>query len=188
MFTETEHTDRQTELTFRLTDSPTAQERVLALLLDSAGDQVSEVAARSVLGLPKTTMHVAFSSLVGQSIVREERVGRTILYSVSSEDPLVRTLKVALSIRRVQIVIAPVAAKIDLVVLFGSAAHGENRAASDVDILAVTEDVDAVLSELARRQWLQPVVMTSEDHMRLIAEAGTLAREVARGITIKERG
>lgn len=98
-----------------------------------------------------------------------------------------RTLKTARAIRRAQIVLAPVRAEVDLAVLFGSASRGEDRVDSDVDLLIVTERVEAVLDELSSRVWLQPVVMSSAEHMRLIADEGTFAEEVSRGIVLWER-
>ncbi|MRR11806.1 hypothetical protein EG835_04920 [bacterium] len=76
---------------------------------------------------------------------------------------------------------------LDLAILYGSASRGEDRAGSDVDVPVVADDADAVLAELAQHQWLQPVVLTAAEHMRLIAEESTFAGEVARGITVWEQ-
>ncbi len=175
------------ELTFRLSDTPTVQERVLAYLLDSSSEELTESEDRTALELPRATAHVALRALAGQGLALERRVGRTTLYWIDDDDALIRSLKVARAIRRAQIAISPVREAIDLVILYGSAAKGEDRRDSDVDILVVTEDKDTVLGELARHQWLQPVVMTSAEHMRLIADGGTYATDVSRGTVILER-
>ncbi|MBI5231229.1 MAG: nucleotidyltransferase domain-containing protein [Coriobacteriales bacterium] len=182
-----EHIVSQMELTFRLTDTPTAQESVLAFLLDAAGDQFTEVELRRIFDLPKSTLHLSLSNLVEGGLVVRENVGRTGVYSVDTSDPLVRTLKLARAIAAVQRVIKPLKERLDLVVLFGSASRGENRATSDVDVLVIAQDRDYVEAELARHQWLQPVVMTPAEHMTLIAEGGTFAKETAGGLTILER-
>ncbi|MDZ4232561.1 MAG: nucleotidyltransferase domain-containing protein, partial [Dietzia sp.] len=91
---------------------------------------------------------------------------------------------IARAIRMVQQAILPLRDELDLVVLFGSASRGEDRQGSDVDILVVAHDAASVQASLAQHQWLQPVVLTPERHMVLIAEDGTLAKETARGITI----
>ncbi len=91
------------------------------------------------------------------------------------------------ALHRIQWVIEPVRVRLDLVVLFGSPSRGENRRDSDIDILVVTDDADAVLSELAQHPWLQPVVITPAQHMVSIADGGTFAKETARGITVWER-
>ena len=140
-----------------------------------------------MLDLPKTTVHVALSTLVDERLVAERRVGRTGVYGVDLTDPLVRTLKIARAIRRVQDVTDGIREDLELALLFGSASRGENRRASDIDLLLVTRRTDSVTAALAQHQWLQPVVMTSEAHMQLLAENGTFAKELARGITIWER-
>jgi predicted nucleotidyltransferase len=187
MFTQTELPTHSAELLCRVSQKPTAQEGAFALLLDAAPDPFTEAEVRTELGIPKTTAHVALSALVREGLVVEERIGRTGRYSVDPTDPLVRTLKTARAIRRTQMAIEPVRPRLGLVVLFGSASRGENRRDSDIDILVVADDVDGVLSELARHQWLQPVIMTPAQHMVSIAEGGTFAKETARGITVWER-
>jgi predicted nucleotidyltransferase len=187
MFRQVEPNDHSAELLFRVSEKPTAQEAAFGLLLDAAPDPFTEAEVRAALGVPKTTAHVALSTLVRDGLIVEERVGRTGRYSANPADPLVKTLKTARAIRRAQWAIEPVRTRVDLVVLFGSASRGEDRADSDTDVLVVTDDVDAVLSELAQHPWLQPVVMTPVKHMVSIAEDGTFAKETARGITIWER-
>jgi len=175
------------ELTFRVAETPTAQERALDYLLELAGEAATESEVGAALDLPKTTTHVALRALVESGLAVEHRVGRTGLYSVDADDPLVKTLKTAQAIRRVQEVIRPVRSELDLVVLFGSGSRGETRRGSDLDLLIVTANDDVVLSELSRHQWLQPVVLTPAAHMKLIAEGGTFAHQTALGITIWER-
>jgi predicted nucleotidyltransferase len=187
MFKQIEHKDHSAELLFRVSEKPTVQELAFGLLLDAAPDPFTEAEVRSALGVPKTTTHVALATLVREGLIVEERVGRTGRYAANAADPLVKTLKTARAIRRAQWAIEPVRTRLDLVVLFGSASRGESRRDSDIDILVVTDDVDAVLSELARHAWLQPVVMTPAKHMVSIAEGGTFAKETARGITVWER-
>jgi len=172
------------ELYSRVTDTPTAIEAVYEYMLATAGDAFTEAEVSTALDLPKTTTHVALSTLVAEGLVVQERVGRTGRYTVDTADPLTRQLKIARAVRLVQHAILPLRDELDLVVLFGSASRGEDRQGSDVDVLVVARDASAVQASLSRHQWLQPVVLTPERHMVLIAEDGTLAKETARGITI----
>jgi|GEM_PF-3336283 len=181
------YTSSLNELAFHVAEAPTAQDRVFALLLDDADTEFTESRVRELLDLPKSTVHAALSSLVRDQLVESRSVGRTKLYWAHADDPLIATLKTARAIRRVRTVIMPVREQLDLVVLFGSASRGQDRAGSDVDVLVVAEEKDDVLDELAQHQWLQPVVMSADEHMRLIAEGGTFASEVAHGITVWER-
>lgn len=187
MSNQNEHNINLNELTFRLTDTPTAEETVLGFMLDRGSDELTESEIRSALELPRSTAHLALRVLASQGLLDVRRVGRSTLYSISSGDALIRSLKIARSVRRAQIAIEPVREMIDLAVLYGSASTGENRQGSDVDLFVVTREKDAVLGELARHQWLQPVVMTSAEHMQLIADGGTYATDLARGIVIRER-
>lgn len=139
------------ELAFRVSDTPTAREQVFGFVLDEAGEQATEVAVREVLGLPKATTHVALSAHVDQGLTKEKRVGRTGLYSIDPCDPLLKSLKTAQAIRRVQVAIRPLLDELDLVIPFGSASRGENNRTSNVDMSVVANDADHVLTELNGR-------------------------------------
>lgn len=187
MSSHTEYMYKLNELAFHAAETPTSQERVFSLLLDEAGSELTESRVREMLGLPKSTVHVALAALVQDQLASSRNVGRTKLYWVETDDPLIKTLKIALAIRRARTALTPVQEQVDMAVLYGSASRGENRSGSDVDILVVADEPDVVLVELAQHQWLQPVVMTSESYMQLLAEGGTYSSEVARGITVRER-
>jgi predicted nucleotidyltransferase len=174
------------ELWFRTSGPPTAQEAALSFLLDHADDEFTEPQLRAELDFPRSTMSLALTTLARQGVIEARRVGRTGLYSASTTDPLVRQMKIGRAVRSVQVALSPVSELIDLAVLFGSASRGENRAASDVDVLIVTEQPERVLDSVAGRLWMQPVVMTSAQHMAHIAEESTFARETAKGIRILE--
>jgi predicted nucleotidyltransferase len=183
----TEYTYTLNELAFHAAETTTSQERVFSLLLDEAGSELTEAQVREMLDLPKSTVHVALASLVRDQLAVTRSVGRTKLYWVETGDPLIKTLKTAQAIRRVRKAITPVRDRLDLAVLYGSASRGENRSGSDIDLLVIADDSDAVMAELAQHQWLHPVVLTSESHMQLVAEGGTFSAELARGITVWER-
>ncbi len=187
MFHEDEHIFHETELTFRLTDTPTVQESALNYLLRNADEPFTESQVRSALDTPRTSTHVALQSLVRQHLVVSEHVGRTGVYTVSTRDPLIRQLKIAQAVRRVQSALRPVEGLVDLAVLFGSASRGEDRGSSDVDVLIVTAATGPVLDVLSPQVWLQPVMLTPGQHMALIAENATLISETEDGIRILER-
>jgi len=174
-------------LSFRIAESTTVQESVLGLLMDGSGTAFTESQVRERLGLPKSSTHRALKELADQGLASAESVGRTLLYRIDPDDPLVHHLKIARAIAKARAVLAPVANDIDLAVLFGSASRGEDTEGSDVDLFVVTSDVDRVLGELARHGWLQPVVVTPSQHMQILAEGGAFARAVAEGIRVGGR-
>lgn len=175
------------ELSFHVSETPTAQDRVFSVLLDDADTELTESSIRGLLELPKSTVHAALSALVSDQLVQSRSVGRTKLYWVDIDDPLITMLKTARAIRKVRAAIAPIRDGLDLVVLYGSAARGQDRGGSDVDVLVVADDPGLALDELAQHQWLHPVAITAEEHMCLIAEGSTFASEVARGIEVWQR-
>jgi len=178
------YTSTDVGLGFRIGEATTAQELVLNLLMDGAGAEHTESEVREALGLPRSSVQRALKDLADQGLVLSRAVGRTRLYHLDPSDPLVRHLKIARAISRARLVLAPVRELIDLAVLFGSASRGEDTTGSDLDLLVVSSTPDAVLEELARHEWLQPVVLTPSEHMQALAEGGTFARAISDGIKV----
>jgi hypothetical protein len=172
------------ELVFRVTPTPTAQESVLSVLLDSAGEEFTELQVRRALDLPKTTASVALVSLLHQQFASVRRLGRTGAFSANFDNALVRQMMIARAIFRAQRALEPILEVTDLAILFGSASRGEDRADSDIDVLVVTRDVEAVRLALAAHPRVQGVVVTPEEHMTMIADKSAFATETARGITL----
>lgn len=171
----------------RVSETPTSHEQVFGLLLDEAGSQLTEGQVRERLALPKSTSSRALSELVDDGLVVDAAVGRTRLYGVDQSDPVIRHLKIARSLLRVRDALRPVAALVDSAVLFGSASKGEDGSSSDIDVLVVASDTEAVEAELSRHGWLQALVVDPSRHMELIADGGTLARALADGIELVRR-
>lgn len=178
------HMSHDSGIGIRVGESTSAQDRVLSFLLDAAGEPITESAVRAELDLPRSTTHRALSQLLRHGVIAARDVGRTKLYFVDPDDPLVRHLKIARNITMVRDAIADLRACIDLAILFGSGARGENGVQSDLDTLLVTRVPDVVLDGLSGLGWLQPVVMTPAEHMALLAEDGTLARAASEGIVV----
>lgn len=184
MSNEVRYTSHSLGLGFRVGESSTAQESVLNLLMDGAGAEFTESQVREEIGLPRSSTQRALKDLAEQGMVGVRSVGRTLVYRLDPEDPLVRHLKIARAIAAARRALAPVSDAVELAILFGSASRGEDTRDSDIDLLVVTADPERVLSALSRHERLQPMVMTSSQHMELIAEGGTLSRAVADGIRV----
>jgi len=178
------YTSKPAGLGFRVSEATTVQESVLDMLMDGVGVEFTETQVREVLQSPRSSVQRALKELAGQGLVQSRAVGRTRLYSLDPSDPLVRHLKIARAISRARQVLSPVADLVDLAVLFGSASRGADTAGSDLDLLVVSSKPDAVLDELVQYEWLQPVVLTSSEHMQALAEGGTFAAAISEGIKV----
>jgi predicted nucleotidyltransferase len=174
-------------LYFRVTSTPTAAEAALGLLLDDPDMRFTNAQVRDALSSQRITTSAALAGLVREGLVHAESAGRTKLYYVDSSDPTVRQMKITLAMRRTMRALEPVRDRIDLAVLFGSAARGEDRASSDTDVFVVTGSAAEVLGQLSASLWLQPIVWTPERHMAEIAKRSGFLQEIERGIRLLER-
>lgn len=95
-----------------------------------------EISAKS--GLSRSAANYALRRLAGAGWISADKRGRMVFYRASLENPVIRQIKIADTVIRLQPVIgrlAPLAARITL---YGSAAEGRDRPDSDIDLLVIS--------------------------------------------------
>lgn len=165
------------------------QQRVLALLFGQPDREyfVTEIIALAGSGRGAVQRELARLSRSGHAVV--SRAGNRKHYRANRESPLFdeirsivrKTFGLEESIRSA---LNPLADKLILALLFGSVARREDTAASDIDLLLVSDDltleavytaVAPVEDQLGRR--VNPTLYTSDEYRkRRVAKAGFLIR------------
>jgi len=148
--------------------------RILALLLLHAADSfyIREIAR--LTGIPAGSLHRELVTLAGAGLLARSASGNQVRYQAEVSHPLFEDL--AAIFRKttgladvLRDALAPLADRIDLALVFGSVAQGQERGDSDVDLLvvgpvlfeAVVEAVQPA-SQTLRRE-VNPVVMHRDE-------------------------
>lgn len=173
----------------------TYRRRVLGLLLlhPEESFHVRELARRT--GTAAGTLHRELAQLAEAGLLSREKVGNQLRYRANRECPIFAELasifRKTSGLGEVLLeALAPLAPRIELALVFGSVARGEERVESDVDLLIVG-DVDfgevvralyAVQEEIRRE--VNPVVMSKAELQRRISDGDSFLHEILSRPTI----
>lgn len=116
-----------------------ARERILDFLLWRPAEQFYEKEIAEAVGLSKSIVNLIMVRLLQECWVLLEKKGRLNFYQANLNSVKVRGYKKNLTIDRLRRLIEYLTGKAERLVLFGSAALGEDTDASDLDLLIVSE-------------------------------------------------
>jgi predicted nucleotidyltransferase len=129
-------------------------------------------------------------------LVVKQTQGRTIVYR-ATDDPLLDGLReiILRNDRIVEDIEAALPRSVEVAVIFGSAARGEERAGSDIDVLALGEDlstikINAVMRSVRRkhRREINVTALSTREFEQLLKKRDSFALSVASQRTIPLRG
>jgi len=129
-----------------------ARRRVLALLFGHADEAYHLRQVVRETGLSAGGVHRELGQLAEAGIVTRRQQGRQVYFQANAASPIfaelksliVKTAGVADVLREA---LAPLAASIDVAFVYGSVARGEERRASDVDLLVVGDASFAAVTQ-----------------------------------------
>jgi len=116
-------------------------------------------------------------------------IGKTILYSLASENPVVREFKKLLNVGNAVKDLTLIKKEAGKIILFGSRSQGTNLPQSDYDIFVVSDKIGRVrkiLMDLKTKEY-KDIVMKPEDYLQLKTADPVLYIEIEKGIIIFEK-
>lgn len=168
------------------------EQKVLNHLL-SQDDWQTAKEIQKATGLSKAAVNFALNKLFKLNLVQRDQKGKTYLYRVRSSYPslsVVKQYKVLNNLITCLPLIKRLSSLSQKIILFGSAARGENLQKSDIDLLVVThnekEARDLVKKESLRRK-IQIICKTPIVFTGLENKDPVFFREVELGIVLWEK-
>ena len=161
---------------------------VLSFLSDRIGESFVPGEIQKATGISKAGVYRALATLEDQDLIVLDEKGRS-LYFARINDPRVRQFKVLNSVATLRPLVkkkSPFARK---VILYGSAARGEDGVKSDIDLFIVAKDtgeVARVISALKLKKKVQPVIKTAVEVSEMEGSERTFLAEVNSGIILWE--
>ncbi|MFH1511135.1 MAG: nucleotidyltransferase domain-containing protein [Candidatus Woesearchaeota archaeon] len=107
---------------------------VLSYFLTHPTEEISQTSLINKTGISKATAVKWVGSLVLKELLIYKKVGRTHLYRLNNNKPLVKQLKVLNAVAQLQELKVPEGTE---PYLYGSAARGEDSEDSDIDIIII---------------------------------------------------
>lgn len=167
----------------------TSNQVVLSCLAENPGKELLPADVQLATGLSKAGTHRALKALEEQGLVVSETAGRMSFYTLNQEDMRVRQFKILKTIMTLSARVEALGPFVRKVVLFGSAARGEEGPDSDLDLFIVAKDVEEVHRRI--NGWklkikVQAVIKTAVEAVAMEKTDAVFLREVASGIVLWE--
>lgn len=167
------------------------QQRVLGLLFGQPERRFQSAELIRLVGSGTGAAHRLLTRLAASGLVTTEKVGNQKYYRANADSPVFAELaglvrKTVGLVVPLQAALAPLARKIAAAFVYGSIAKGTDTAASDVDLMVITDKLEygkvfAALkdAEAALARPVNPNLMTRAEWRRKRAEADSFAARIA---------
>lgn len=165
--------------------------RVLELFLS---DPLQEYHGRQVVRLTGVSLGSANKILrlmAGLGFLTAQRKGRMVFYKLDIGNPSVRQFKILSNVYSLHDLVGRLKGACRRMVLFGSSSEGRDAKESDIDMLIVTDDKEAVRREINRfnakgKRRIAAIVVDANGLARLRREDRPLYENIERGIVLWE--
>lgn len=164
-------------------------QRVFSFLVEDPQKEFLASEIQKAADLSKAGVYRALEELVRQELVTKKERGRFVLYSAVADDCVVRQFKVLKTAIALKTLVQKLKASSRKIVLFGSAARGEDYKTSDVDLLIVAKDLEAVqriVSNFKSVRKIQAVIKTSVQLSQMETGDREFLNEINSGIVFWE--
>ncbi|MFH0754209.1 MAG: nucleotidyltransferase domain-containing protein [Candidatus Omnitrophota bacterium] len=161
---------------------------VLSFLSDRMGEGFLPGEIQKATGISKAGVYRALAALEDQDLIVADEKGRSI-YSARIDDPRVRQFKVLNNVATLEPLVKKISPFARKVVLYGSAARGEDGIKSDIDLFIVAKDtseVTRIINDLKFKRKLQPVIKTAVEVSEMEGPEKVFLAEVNSGIILWE--
>lgn len=164
-------------------------QKVLSFLIRNPDKEYYDRQISKLTGVSRAGTNFALRDLAKENLILREKRGRMYFYKAPSNDILIKYLKVLQNIVSLRNLIKKLKKFSLRIVLYGSAAKGENNAESDIDIFILTRAPDEVEKTIfldILREKIRYVAHTPNDFIKSKKNNPTFYDEVEKGIILWE--
>lgn len=121
-----------------------AQEIIWNFLFDHAGEKFYLTQISQKTKISDSTVHQILESQVTKGLVKKEKLGNLSLYFIDQSNPAIKLKKKLRVFLKVQHLVDQLKEWSQKIILYGSAALGEDTAESDIDLFVLSDEKDQV--------------------------------------------
>lgn len=164
--------------------------RVLSFLSDYPDKTYTGTEIAKKIGKTRMSIFLSLKILTEQGLIEKDIKGKTYLYKIISENPVVKYFKILKTVIMLESIIKELKSVSKKIVLYGSASRGEDTYESDIDLLIITNNVDEVKKHLQKYKFKKKIetkIFTSAGFADLKSRDQIFYEEIDRGITLWEK-
>jgi len=159
-----------------------------AFLADNPYEEFYEAEIKRATELSVGGVNKALKDLTEAGLIIKKEKGKLRLYKFNIDNPLSRQYKVLLNLRRIwPFVFNNLIQKAEKIVLFGSAARGENLPESDIDLFMISRAQREVREIIDKSQWAEKIQLIIVSPAEVIDLDQKLHSEIDKGILLWEK-
>lgn len=143
------------------------------------------------LSLAVGSVHAILKQFENLGLVQAKRLGKSVLYSVKKENPLIKSFRVFDNLLDIQELIEQLKPHSRKIILFGSCARGEDNSESDIDLFVLADETekDTVMrkvSEYSSEREIKPVIFDAIEFIEMEKNDAVFYKEIMKGIELWE--
>lgn len=145
---------------------------------------VTNVAKKTELSIG--SVHQILKKFEALGIAVGHQIGKSIVYEINKQHPLVKPFKVFSNIVELTVLIEQIKNVSYKVILFGSCASGEDDNNSDIDLCIVAEDenkseINMILEEYSIERTINPIIINTFELMNMEKEDNVFYNQIMKG-------
>lgn len=165
----------------------TNAQKILSFLIQNPDKEYFDRQISKLTGVSRAGTNFALRDLAKKGLILQEKRGRMYFYKAPTNDAFIKYLKILQNIVSLRSLIEKLK-KVSLkIVLYGSAARGENTADSDIDVFIMTRDpgeVKEIIFKDRLREKIQYAIHTPNDFIKSKKNNPVFYKEVEKGILV----
>lgn len=161
--------------------------KVLGFLLSHPNEELYDREISRLTGISSAGTNLALRELADASLIEQFQKGRMKFYRLTLDDPIIRQMKVVKNLSIIRTLVEKLKPFSIRVVLFGSAAAGEDTQKSDIDLFVLAREKKNVMNAVEKSRLserVKPVIFTPSEWADINAKNDVFSDEVERGIVL----
>ncbi len=167
----------------------TNSQKVIEYLIQKPGKEFLSKEIQIATKMSKAGANFALNDLVKANLVNRQQKGKTYLYTINDENPVVKQLKILRTIMNLMPLIKKLKQKSSKIILYGSSSRGEDTEDSDIDLFIVTnliEDIEKIMQRNKHYKKVQPIIRKPLKYIEMEKTDPTFYLEIEKGIVLWE--
>jgi predicted nucleotidyltransferase len=122
-------------------------------------------------------------------ILKGKSVGKTLVYTVNQDHPLLRSFRVFENMVELNSLIESIKPYCKKIILFGSCAKGEDNKDSDFDLFILTGEIEKIrtlISSYETERAIKPVMITPMELVEMQEQEKVFYQEIEKGMILWE--
>ncbi len=169
----------------------TNAQKILHFLINSPIRDFLETEIQQATKISKSGVNYALRDLMSTDFLFRTKRGKTFFYTLNYENPIVKHLKVIEIIRQLSGLLNKLKPLSSRIILFGSSSRGEDQADSDIDLLIISRNKDAVVEQIKKfggNRKIQSIICTNLSFIEKEKTDPVFYQQVNKGIVLWDGG